>query len=159
MTLNLESAAETVTEQPRQSEAESEITNRFPEAGQSPAAAEEPYWSRSSFFKQLLLGAAFLAAFLLLDGSATASEAWEGAPGCYLPLGLTVMLLLCGGPRYWPLLFVSSLTAAVANYHRPIFSWAGIPGSTLIYFAYARCGDSPRTLADQFKARQPPRRR
>ena len=139
MTLNLESAAGTITEHHRQeSPSESEAKkNRFPEAEQSSAAAAQPYWVQSPFFyKRFLLAAAFLAAFLLLDGSATASQAWEGAPGCYLPLGLVLMLLLCGGPGYWPLLFVSSLTAAVVNYHRPIFSWAGIPGSTSIYFAY-----------------------
>ncbi len=75
-------------------------------------------------------------AFLFLDGSSTASQAWEGSPSCYLPIGLTLTLLLCGGLRYLPLIFISSLVAAVVNYHRPIISWAGLPGSTTVYFAY-----------------------
>jgi signal transduction histidine kinase/DNA-binding response OmpR family regulator len=99
-------------------------------------AAELPNWNRAPLYKQFLLGGFFLMAFLFLDGSSTASQAWEGAPSCYLPIGLTLTLLLCGGLRYLPLIFISSLVAAVVNYHRPIISWAGLPGSTSIYFAY-----------------------
>ncbi len=86
--------------------------------------------------KELLLAVLFLVAFVLLDGSSTASQAWEGAPDCYLPVGLCLTLLLWGGLRYLPLIFVASLVAAVVNYHRPVISWAGLPGSTAIYFAY-----------------------
>jgi len=93
-------------------------------------------WNRAPLHKQLLLAVVFLGTFLLLDGSSTASQAWEGAPACYLPLGLTLTILLCGGLRYLPLIFVSTLVAALVNYHRPLISWAGIPGSTIIYSAY-----------------------
>ncbi len=100
------------------------------------ATGEGQSWNRAPLYKQLLLAAAFLAAFLLLDGASSASQAWEGAPACYLPVGLTLAVLLCGGLRYVPLILISSLVAAVVNYHRPLYSWAGIPGSTTIYFAY-----------------------
>ena len=100
------------------------------------ATGEGQSWNRAPVHKQLLLAAVFLAAFLLLDGASSASQAWEGAPACYLPVGLTLAVLLCGGLRYVPLIFISSLVAAVVNYHRPLYSWAGIPGSTTIYFAY-----------------------
>ncbi len=100
------------------------------------ATGEGQSWNRAPLHKQLLLAAVFLAAFLLLDGASSASQAWEGAPACYLPVGLTLAVLLCGGLRYVPLIFISSLVAAVVNYHRPLYSWAGIPGSTTIYFAY-----------------------
>jgi integral membrane sensor domain MASE1 len=98
--------------------------------------AELPNWNRAPFRKQFLLAIIFLAAFLLLDGSSTASQAWEGAPTCYWPVGLILALLLWGGLRYSPLILVCSLFAAVVNYHRPIISWAGIPGSAMIYLAY-----------------------
>ena len=109
-----------------------------PETPQSPSDGprELPNWNSAPLYEQFLLGALFLIAFLFLDGSSTASQAWEGAPSCYLPIGLTLTLLLCGGLRYLPLIFVSSLVAAVVNYHRPVISWAGLPGSTTIYFAY-----------------------
>jgi len=97
---------------------------------------ELPNWNRAPLYKQFLLGGSFMMAFLFLDGSSTASQAWEGAPSNYLPIGLTLTLLLCGGLRYLPLIFVSSIVAAVVNYHRPVISWAGLPGSTTIYFAY-----------------------
>ena len=98
--------------------------------------AELMNWNRAPFRKQFLLAIIFLAAFLLLDGSSTASQAWEGAPTCYWPVGLILALLLWGGLRYSPLILVCSLFAAVVNYHRPIISWAGIPGSIMIYVAY-----------------------
>jgi PAS domain S-box-containing protein len=98
--------------------------------------AELPNWNHAPLYKQFLLGGLFLAAFLFLDDLSTAAQAWEGAPSCYLPIGITLALLLYGGLRYSPLVFVSSLVAAVVNHHRPIISWAGLPGSTTIYFAY-----------------------
>jgi len=45
-------------------------------------------------------------------------------------------LLLCGGMRHVPLIYISTLVAAVVNYHRPIFSWCGIPGAMAVYVAY-----------------------
>ena len=93
-------------------------------------------WHRALAYRQLLLGVLFVAAFLILDGSSTASLGWEGAPPSYLPVGLTLALLLCGGRRYVPAVFISSVVAAVVNYHRPIFSWCGLPASIAIYLGY-----------------------
>ncbi|MGA9813635.1 MAG: response regulator [Terriglobales bacterium] len=101
------------------------------------ATGEGQSWNRAPLHKQLIFAAVFLGAFLLLDHASTASQAWEGSPACYLPVGLTLAVLLCGGLRYLPLVLFSSVVAAAVNYHRPLFSWAGIPGSTVIYFAYA----------------------
>ncbi|MGA2811468.1 MAG: response regulator [Candidatus Acidiferrum sp.] len=80
--------------------------------------------------------AIFITVFLLSDGSSTASLTWEGSPAWYLPVGLSLALMLCGGIRYLPLIFVSSVIAAVVNYHRPLFSWCGLPGSTMLYLPY-----------------------
>ncbi len=88
-------------------------------------------------FRQLLLGGFFIVAFLISDGSSTASQKWEGAPSWYLPVGLALALLLSGGRRYLPAVLFSSLVAAAVNYHRPIFAWSGIPGSIAIYLGYA----------------------
>ena len=93
-------------------------------------------WPGALAYRQLLLGVLFGAAFLILDGSSTASLGWEGAPPSYLPVGLTLALLLCGGIRYVPAVFISSVVAALVNYHRPIFSWCGLPGSIAIYLGY-----------------------
>jgi diguanylate cyclase (GGDEF)-like protein/PAS domain S-box-containing protein len=38
--------------------------------------------------------------------------------------------------RYVPAVFISSVVAAVVNYHRPIFSWSGLPGAIAIYLGY-----------------------
>jgi diguanylate cyclase (GGDEF)-like protein/PAS domain S-box-containing protein len=92
--------------------------------------------ARYPIYKQLLLGLLFVAAFLILDGSSAASQGWEGAPPWYLPVGLTLTLLLFGGRRYVPAVFLASVVAAVVNYHRPILSWCGIPGSIAIYLGY-----------------------
>jgi len=87
-------------------------------------------------YKQFLLGLGFLSLFLLTYGSSTAFQAWEGAPPCYVPVGITVALLLYGVLRYTPLVLLSSLVAASLNYHRPLFSWCGIPGATMAYVGY-----------------------
>ncbi len=93
-------------------------------------------WNRAPLYKQALLAVIFVSALLFLDRSSTTSQSWEGAPTWYLPVGLILVLLLCGGMWYVPLVFVSSLVVAVVNYHRPIFSWSGVPGATSLYFAY-----------------------
>jgi len=94
-------------------------------------------WRHVPPHKQLLLGALFVAALLVLDGSSTAAQAWEGAPPWYLPVGLSLALLLAGGRRCVPVVFAASVVAAVVNYHRPILSWCGVPGAVGIYVGYA----------------------
>lgn len=93
-------------------------------------------WQDVPLRKQLLLGIAFAAAFLLLDGSATASQWWEGSPPWYLPVGLSLALLLGTGRRYVITVFAASILGAVVNYHRPIFSWSGLPGAIAVYLGY-----------------------
>ena len=93
-------------------------------------------WHDIPLYKQGLLAIFFAAAFLVLDGSSTASLGWEGAPPWYLPSGLTVALLLCAGMRFVPVVLLTSLIAAVVNYHVLIFSWSGIPGAFAIYLGY-----------------------
>ncbi len=118
----------------RQPESSSQFAPREP--GPSSMSDELRDWSFAPLCKQSLLWAIFLAAFLLLDGSSTASQAWAGAPTWYLPVGLSVALLLWGGLRYSVLVFIGSLIAAMVNYHRPIISWCGGPGAISIYLAY-----------------------
>jgi PAS domain S-box-containing protein len=93
-------------------------------------------WSGAPFYKQATLAAAFLTTFLLLDASSTASLKWEGAPSWYLPAGLSAALLLAGGLWYAPVVFVSTVLAALLDYHRPLLSWAGIPGATVLCVPY-----------------------
>ncbi len=57
---------------------------------------------RWAILKQISLVIIFVGLFLVTDGSSTASHAWEGAPPCYLPVGLSLALMLCGGKRYYP---------------------------------------------------------
>jgi PAS domain S-box-containing protein len=87
-------------------------------------------------YKQTLFALLFLGAFLILDGSSTASQRWEGAPPWYLPVGLSVAFFLSAGGRASLLVFFCSLIAAGVNYHRPLFSWCGIPGAIGIYLGY-----------------------
>jgi diguanylate cyclase (GGDEF)-like protein/PAS domain S-box-containing protein len=93
-------------------------------------------WSATPLHKQLLLGVFFVAALLISDGSSTAAQAWEGAPPWYLPVGLTLALLLYGGRRCVPLVFLASIIAAAVNYHRPLLSWCGIFGAIAVYLGY-----------------------
>ncbi|HXJ12671.1 MAG TPA: response regulator [Candidatus Limnocylindrales bacterium] len=86
--------------------------------------------------KQALVATIYVALFLVTDGSSTASQGWEGAPPCYLPVGLSLALMLCGGRRYYPVVFIASVLAAVVNYHRPLMSWCGLPGAILLYAGY-----------------------
>jgi len=101
-------------------------------------------WRPVPLHKQAFLWLFFIAAFLILDGSSTASQRWEGAPPLYLPVGLSLAVLLCGGWRFVPAVLAASVVAAVVNYHRPIFSWCGLPGSVAIYFGYIGAATSLR---------------
>ena len=105
-------------------------------AGPEESATESKPNHRAPLLKQLLLAGIFIAAFLFTDGSSTASQGWEGSPPCYLPVGLSLALMLWGGKRYYSVIFVASLAAAIVNYHRPIVSWCGLPGAILLYVAY-----------------------
>jgi diguanylate cyclase (GGDEF)-like protein/PAS domain S-box-containing protein len=100
------------------------------------SGAEGWDWHDIPLYKQSLLGVLFVAAFLISDGSSTAAQAWEGAPPWYLPVGLTMALLIYGGRRCVPLVFLASIIAAAMNYHRPLLSWCGIPGAIAIYLGY-----------------------
>ncbi|HLY61476.1 MAG TPA: ATP-binding protein [Terriglobia bacterium] len=108
-----------------------------PVQGESPSripASPRPLsWSGAPLYKQVLLAAIYLALFLLLDKSSTAAQLWTGAAAWYLPVGLTLALLLVGGLRYVPIVFIASIIGAVLNYHRPLASWCGVPGSIAIY--------------------------
>jgi signal transduction histidine kinase/DNA-binding response OmpR family regulator len=95
-----------------------------------------PNWTSAPLHRQLLLAIVFLAAFLLVDASSKASLTWEGAPPWYLPSGLGLALLLCGGLPYFPVVVVSALLGAIVNYHRPLFSWAGLPGVIGLWIPY-----------------------
>ncbi len=86
--------------------------------------------------REVLFAGAFLVAFILLDGASTAAQTWEGAPACYLPVALSLALVLWSGTRYIPLILFSSILASLLNYHRPLFSWCGIPGACAIYAGY-----------------------
>jgi signal transduction histidine kinase/CheY-like chemotaxis protein/integral membrane sensor domain MASE1 len=110
--------------------------DKIAEGGEALPVKKAVRWHEGALAKQGLFAAVFLTLFLLLDGSSTASQAWEGAPPCYLPVGMAVALLLYGGVRYVPLLFLSTIVAAMVNYHRPLFSWCGISGATISYAGY-----------------------
>src|ERR1700727_806634 len=105
MTTNIEPCIKPGEDQCRSHPASAQEIVRRTERDELPsnASAVEVWdWRGIPLHKQLLLGLLFLAAFLISDGSSTASQAWEGAPPWYLPVGLTLALLLCGGKRYWP---------------------------------------------------------
>lgn len=79
-------------------------------------------WDRGAILNQVMLVVIFVALFLLTDGASTSSQAWEGAPPCYLWVRWSMALLLCGGKRYYPVVFFASVVAAMVNYHRPLVS-------------------------------------
>ena len=111
------------------------------DAEQEKAPEGESGWAahgkdRWTILKEASLVIIFVALFLVTDGSSTASQAWEGAPPCYLPVGLSLALMLGGGKRYFPVVFAASLIAAMVNYHRPLLSWCGLPGAILLYVGY-----------------------
>src|ERR1700739_1123607 len=98
-----------------ESEFPGEVRRDYEQIRLSPGAATDQAknWSSVPRFKQFVLAVVFLVTFLLSDGSATASRAWEGAPPWYLPVALSVALLLWGGMRCLPLVLISSLLASI----------------------------------------------
>jgi len=136
MTLNVESCDEGREDPGQRPPAPARVATASLSGPKSSAPAHAWDWRNIPIFKQVVLALLFLAAFLILDGSSTASLDWEGAPPWYLPVGLSLALLMCAGMRSVPLIFLCSLIAAVMNYHRPVFSWCGIPGAIGVYLGY-----------------------
>ena len=62
-----------------------------------PVGTIKTRWHRAPFWKQFVFAIVFVSLFLLMDGPSKASQTWEGAPPCYLPVGLAVGLMLYGG--------------------------------------------------------------
>jgi signal transduction histidine kinase/DNA-binding response OmpR family regulator/integral membrane sensor domain MASE1 len=119
-----------------QPKSEHAIADRLDWAPSLPTSGEPETWDRGPAYKQWLFAVIFFTVFLLSDGSSAAAQSWEGSPPWYLPVGLALALLLSSGVRYLPLVFVSSLIAAFVNYHRPVFSWCGLPGALILYVPY-----------------------
>jgi signal transduction histidine kinase/AmiR/NasT family two-component response regulator len=107
-------------------------------AGTSGEASQAKFMSASRLLdiRHILALIGFVVAFLLTDGSSKASQGWEGAPPCYLPVGLSVALFLTAKKRFYWFPLIASVIAAVVNYHRPLFSWSGLPGAVAAYFGY-----------------------
>ncbi|HZQ68701.1 MAG TPA: PAS domain S-box protein [Terriglobales bacterium] len=100
-------------------------------------SARHGFNSRIPILKQLALAVAFALAFQLVDVATAGAQKSAAAPAFYLPLGLAIALVLWGGPLYWPLVLLCELIGAVVSYHRPLFSWCGIPGVIGVYIFYA----------------------
>lgn len=102
-----------------------------PEPVAPPAVPPEglALWPRAPISKDLTVQLVFWAFYLLLDRASTVFRVWPGTPAWSLPAGLGLAILLCGGMRYAPVFITAGLTAAPIGYHRPLFSWAGIPGT------------------------------
>jgi signal transduction histidine kinase/ActR/RegA family two-component response regulator len=90
--------------------------------------------------KYVVAAAGFIVLFLMTDGSSTASQGWEGAPPCYMPVGLSVALFLAAPKGFYPLPLIASVIAAAVNYHRPLLSWSGLPGAVSAYLGYIAGG-------------------
>jgi PAS domain S-box-containing protein len=114
----------------------------LPEPAVRPPVSRDglPCWPRGPFGKELIVQLLFWAAYLLLDHASTVFRVWPGTPAWYLPSGLALAILLAGGMRYAPVFLVAAATADLVGYHRPVFSWAGLPGTvagTLCFVAGA----------------------
>jgi DNA-binding NarL/FixJ family response regulator len=90
MSMNLKFASSAKPDE-EQSRHESNLAREFAQDSEqihssSVAATDQAQnWSDVPRYKQFLPAVFFLTAFLLSDGSSTASRAWEGAPPWYLP--------------------------------------------------------------------------
>ncbi|HME01088.1 MAG TPA: PAS domain S-box protein [Terriglobia bacterium] len=101
------------------------------------AGLEGPsFWCRGSFYRELAVQLVFLAVYILLDRASIEIRLWTGAPAWYLPAGLSVAILLCGGMRYLPIVIVSGVTVAALS-HRPMLSLAGLPRDIAVSVYYA----------------------
>jgi PAS domain S-box-containing protein len=99
--------------------------NRQPVAPPDPP----PAWAQGSLFREIVVQLTFFAFYLLLDRASTVFRMWAGTPAWYLPSGVAVAVLIWGGLRYAPVFLASAVAATVFDYHLPIFSWAGLPGT------------------------------
>jgi len=90
-----------------------------------------------SLHRQAVLVLVFAGVFQVVDYVTAVAQSSAAAPAFYLPLGLAIALVLWGGPRYWPVVFLCELVGAIVSYHRPLLSWCGLPGVLSVYVFYA----------------------
>ena len=121
--------------------AKAEHASKIPEPARpdaAPAGSLEgsSFWGRGSFYRELAVQLIFLAAYILLDRASIEFRLWTGTPAWYLPAGLSLAILLCGGMRYLPIVIVSGVTVSALSHH-PILSLAGIPRNIVVSVCYA----------------------
>jgi PAS domain S-box-containing protein len=112
---------------------------RFAVDWQSDAPPDPPpAWAHGSLFREVVVQLTFFAVYLLLDRASTVFRMWAGTPAWYLPSGVALAVLIWGGLRYAPVFLASSVAATVFDYHLPILSWAGLPGTigTSLFYVF-----------------------
>ncbi|HEY6290901.1 MAG TPA: MASE1 domain-containing protein [Terriglobia bacterium] len=95
-----------------------------------------PLWGGGSLFKEIAVQLTFWTVYMLLDRASTVFRLWAGTPAWYLPAGVGLAILLWGGLRYAPVFLAAGLTASVFDYHRPLLSCTGLPGTVFTLLCY-----------------------
>ena len=93
-------------------------------------------WGRGLRYRELIVQLVFWAAYIFLDRASIEFRVWTGTPAWYLPAGLTLAVLLCGGMRYLPVVIVSAATVAALG-HRPMLSLASLPRNIFVSLCYS----------------------
>ncbi len=87
--------------------------------------------------RRLIVCVLFLTLYILLDRLALGLSIWPNMYTWYLPVGITMALLVGMGPEYGLLAFLASTLVAVLDYHMPLSSsWSAIPLSLAFGLGY-----------------------
>jgi PAS domain S-box-containing protein len=96
------------------------------------AVSRGPRWLR-----KFIVAGLYILIYVGLDRISTYSQIFPSLSAWYMPVGLTMALLLGMGLEYAPAAFAASLLTAVLNYQLPIFfSWSAFPLSLAFVAGY-----------------------
>jgi PAS domain S-box-containing protein len=91
-----------------------------------------PRWMR-----KLMVAVLYILIYVGLDRVSTFSQTYPSLSAWYMPVGLTLALLLGIGLEYAPAALAAGIATAVLNYHLPVFSsWSAIPLTFVFVIGY-----------------------
>ncbi|MFZ0038205.1 MAG: ATP-binding protein [Candidatus Acidiferrales bacterium] len=91
---------------------------------------------RESLFKRIVIGVAFVIAYIVLDRSSVYFQIWTGISAWYPPAGLAVAFLTAFGLSYLPWMVLASVIAGIFDYRLRLASFQLFLGIPIIVSGY-----------------------
>ncbi|HEY4740563.1 MAG TPA: ATP-binding protein [Candidatus Acidoferrales bacterium] len=114
-----------------------ELSKRAPRAENAEREIRAEAKKQDSLFKRIIIGIAFVIAYVALDRSSVYSQIWTGISAWYPPAGLAVAFLTAYGLSYVPWMVLASVVAGIFDYGLHLASFQMFMGVPIIVSGYS----------------------